>query len=516
MYVRHSLSQVVGNNIITLWTGYPSIGAQVQYDYVQSTVGKYTEGFVSDTISLDRLTLVLGLRAGRATSGIAATTTPGIANFTQFLPTINAPAVDNVYDFKTVNPRVGFTYALDDSRKTIARASYATFAGQLPGNSASFVSSIQPYTYVYYYATDLDKNGKPCTAADGAALSKGILPGNGCNGLADINEINVKSPDFAASNVNLKSGGVFPSANKVGNLSAPRTQEVMVGVDHELMPNFGLTATFTYRYMNNFLWNPPNGVTSSSYKQVGTFTGTFANVGSVSQPFFAASGVQPGYNAQNRPDYHQRYLGFEVGATKRMSNHWMGRFGFASTSWNEYFDAPDAILDPTRTPYASTEFQNLQRSGPLVNGGPVVIRSTGSGKSNIYLLPPKYQLTANGLYQGPWGIDLGANLVYRQGYGEPFYRSRVSTHDPVLNNKDLLLTSGVDQFRLDPVTSFDVRLEKMFKFGTTNVAFDFDIFNLFNNATVLGLQYDARSTAYNTVQEIMQPRIARLGLRFNF
>ena len=42
------------------------------------------------------------------------------------------------------------------------------------------------------------------------------------------------------------------------------------------------------------------------------------------------------------------------------------------------------------------------------------------------------------------------------------------------------------------------------------------MFNLFNNATVLGKQYDARLTAYNSVLEIMNPRIARIGARFFF
>ena len=144
------------------------------------------------------------------------------------------------------------------------------------------------------------------------------------------------------------------------------------------------------------------------------------------------------------------------------------------------------------------------------------VRSSGSGKSDIYLLPPKYQLAANGLYQAPWGIDLGANLVFRQGYGEPFFRSRVNARDPVIAVKNLLLANGADQFRLDAVTSLDARIEKMFKFGTTSVAFDFDMFNLFNNATVLGKQYDARLTSYDTIQEIMNPRIARLGVRFFF
>src|SRR5579864_6170713 len=499
-------SAVNGDNIITYWLGYPNLGAAVQYDYLTSTVGKYTSAYATDTLSLDRLTLTAGLRYDRSTSSILPYTTPAVPGFQQFLPTVNTPAQNNVYDFNTFTPRVGLTYALNDSRKTVARASYAMFASQLPANAANFVSAIQPYTFVYYYTVDKQTNGQPCVTA-------GV---NGCNVLADPSEIDVAHPAYG-NNVNLKNPGVFTTSSTVAsNLTAPRTQEFMGGVDHQLAPNFGVSATFTYRYMNDFLWNPRNGVTSSSYVQTGTFTGTFANVGSVSVPFYAAPNAQIGYNAQNRPDYHQRYMSLEATATKRMSNHWMARLGFASTSWNEYFDAPDAILDPTKTPYFSGEFSNTTYSGPLVNGGPVVFKTAGSGKSNIYLLPPKYQMTANGLYQGPWGLDFGANLVVRQGYGEPWNRTKVTTTDPVLNAKDLLLTPTVDEFRLSPVASLDVRLEKMFKFGTTNAAFDFDIFNLFNSATTLGYQYDARLTSYNTVQEIMQPRIARLGVRFFF
>ena len=500
-------SAVNGNNIITYWGGYPNLGAAVQYDYVLSTVGKYAQAYLTDTISLNRFTLTGGIRFDHQTSSLLPTTTPGVPGFTQFLPTVNTPGVDNVYDFNNLTPRVGITYALDESRKTVARASYAMFASQLPANQASFVSTIQPYSYVYYYTVDRQTNGQPCVAV-------GV---NGCNGLADPSELDIAHPDHSR-NINLSHPGVFSTTNKVGNVTAPRTQEFMVGADRELMVNFGVSATFTYRYMNNFLWEPPNGVTG--YRQVGTFTGTFANVGSVSIPYYSSIGAVAGggFIAQNRPDYHQRYLGFEASATKRMSNHWMARLGFASTSWNEYFDASDAILDPTRAPYATSEWSSAGTtlSGPNVNGGPVVFKTSGSGKSNIYLLPPKYQLTANGMYQGPLGIDFGANLVFRQGYGEPWYRDRVASHDPVINNKTLLLGSAVDQFRLDPVASFDVRLEKMFKFGPTSAAFDFDVFNVFNAATTLGNQYNARLTTYNTVQEIMQPRIARLGVRFFF
>src|SRR5262249_45509032 len=164
-----SLSQVPGHHIITIHTGYPNMIAQAQQDFVASTVGKYTNAFVTDTISLNRLTIIAGVRWDRATSSLKATTVPGVPNF-PLLPDTPVKAVDNAYDFNNVTPRVGITYALDNGRKTIARASYAMFASQLPGNAASFVSPVQPYTYVYYNA--IDRNG---------------------NGVADLNEI-----DFAS------------------------------------------------------------------------------------------------------------------------------------------------------------------------------------------------------------------------------------------------------------------------------------------------------------------------------
>jgi hypothetical protein len=309
--------------------------------------------------------------------------------------------------------------------------------------------------------------------------------------------------------------------NKIGDLSAPLTQEMMFGVDREVVANFGVSATFTYRYMNNFVWNPRNGVTPASYVQSGTFTApaSLPEVGGRTVPIYRATSAEAGYHAENRPDYHQRYLGFELSATKRMSNHWMGRFGFGSTSYNEYFDSSAAIIDPTRTPYASDQFGStaqLQNAGPLFNGGPVATRSTGSGKTGVYLVAPKYQLSANGMYEGPWGFDFGANFVLRQGYVQPFYRSRVASGDPVLGNKNALLVNTIDEFRLDSVSTFDARVEKKFTFSRTNLALDFDVFNLFNQATVLQRQLDARLTTFDNILEVMNPRIARLGVRFFF
>jgi hypothetical protein len=469
--------------------------AQVTQDFITSSAGRYVNGFVTDTISLNRLTVIAGVRVDRSSSSLNTSTTPAVAGFENVLPAKTVQGVDNAYLFTNVTPRVGITYALDDSRKTILRSSYALFASQLPASAATFISPAQ-YSYALYNA--VARNGSnvadPSSIVGGLVGQKGFDPAN---------------------------PGALSTANRIGNITSPLTHEVLVGVDREVAPSFGVSATVTYRYMNKFLWNPPLGATRADYLQTGTFTGTFANVGSVSVPYWGlnpavASANKFGFTAQNRPDYHQRYLGFELSATKRMSNRWMARFGFSTQSWNEYFDAADAIMDPTPTPSASTSFQNLTQSGPLVNGGAVVVRSAGSGKSGIYLVAPKYTLSANGLYQGPWGINLGGNLSARQGYGEPWFRSRVNARDPMVPSKNLLLGPSADATRLPGVVELDARIEKMFKFQRTNVGFDFDIFNILNRPTTLGIQYDGRVATYNQILEIQNPRIARVGLRLTF
>ena len=504
----NSISEVTGSRIFDIHVGYPDMVAYAQRDNNSNTQGKYINGFVTDTISMDRLTVTAGIRFDHQTSSYLETFSHGVPGIA-LMPDITAPAVKDAYKFDVAAPRVGLTYALDSGRKTIARASYAMFASQLPGNAAGFVSPIQPYTYVYYNAVDKQSNGQPC-------VTVGV---NGCDGVASLAEILFSQGVQGSQNVDLTNPSKLSSSNIVNkDLKAPRTNEFMFGFDRELMPNFGVSATMTYRRMTDFIWNPGIGVKASDYVKTGTFTGTFANVGTVSIPYYGLknfTGV--GREATNRPDYHQRYLGLELSATKRLSDHWMARVGFASTTWNEYFDGPEGRLDPTPSPaFRLGSYSNYTATGPNIDGGPVVVQTGGSGKSGIYLLPPKYQVTANGLYQAPFGIDFGANFTMRQGYGQPFYRDRVNTSDALVATKTILLTQGTDQFRLDKVSTFDARAEKMFKFGRTSIAADFDVFNLFNNATVLGKQYNARVTAYNNILEIMNPRIARLGVRFFF
>ncbi len=110
--------------------------------------------------------------------------------------------------------------------------------------------------------------------------------------------------------------------------------------------------------------------------------------------------------------------------------------------------------------------------------------------------------------------------MMRQGFGQPWYRSRVSgSSDALAGSKTVLLNQDLTTNRLPYVQTLDLRIGYKLRIKRTSINFDFDMFNLLNSATVLGRQYDYRltgNTGFDKTLEIMNPRIARIGVRFSF
>jgi hypothetical protein len=499
-----SITTWPGTKTQSIWVGYPNILVKAIRDNASNTEGKYNSAYLGDTISVKRATINLGVRWDRSTSSTLPASVGAVPGFEAAgLVALTVPGVPDAIKFNNVTPRVGVNYSLDESRKTQARVSYAIFASQLGATEASVVSPAQ-YSYIYYNA--IDRNG---------------------NNLAETSEILFNQGNQGYSGFDPKNPTrVDKSVNVIGSdLRSPKTHEILAGLDREVAPQFSVSGTFTWRRFTDQRWSPRIGVRQAQFTQTGTFTGTFAEVGTVSVPFYAInpSAIPPGGGREfiNREGYHQQYLGFEMSATKRMSNHWMARLGFSTNSHTEHFDDPSqSIEDPTAQCDSGSALNVYgSRCVALVDGGQVVRQTAGSGKSQIFVSLPKYQMIANGMYEAKWGINFGGNLVTRQGYSQPFFRSQVVTTDTLSNRKSVLLNNDFDSNRLPAVTSFDGRVEKMFTFGKAKFAVDFDVFNLFNSGTVLGKTYDARLTGalgYNQIREIIQPRIARIGLRLNF
>jgi hypothetical protein len=285
-------------------------------------------------------------------------------------------------------------------------------------------------------------------------------------------------PEHPASGINF---------NRVDpDLKSPKTHELVLGLDRELAPNLGISAAVTWRRFNDVIWSgidlttgntvyPLVGVTRADYVQEGVVEGNVPPLGAYHQAYYTprpeSLPVGNGAEYRNRPDYHQRFVGFELQATKRMSNKWMGRLGFSTNSHHEYFDDPStAVQDPT----ASTTWPNIA-------GGSYVTQTNGSGKS------------------------------------EPFF-STVESADPGLPEKRVLLVDP-DKNRLPGVLTLDLRAEKGFAIRGTQLMLTLDMFNVMNSSTTLGRQYDVTATGatgFHNTLEIMNPRLIRLGARFQF
>ena len=119
----------------TLWPGNGILGARADADHARSrrcsaraaapTARTYMDFYVGDTISKGRATIDLGVRydhqGGRALPSVTAANPA----FPTLVPGLNFAGYDAPFTWNNVSPRAGLTYALDEARKTVARASYA-------------------------------------------------------------------------------------------------------------------------------------------------------------------------------------------------------------------------------------------------------------------------------------------------------------------------------------------------------------------------------------------------------
>ena len=298
------------------------------------------------------------------------------------------------------------------------------------------------------------------------------------------------------------------------NYHANRDHELIFGVDHQLVPNVAVGAAYTLRRTNDWpTWNPRIGLTSADYSVIATpSNGTYSAV--VYAPDDAkVDATGGGRILENRPGYHSVYSGLEFTLNKRLANRWMARVAFSLNDWHERYDSPDAIQNPTRTDSTNSgTFGNGTLSGPGTDGGQIAPRSGGSGKGDIFY-NARWQLNANGFYQFPMGLEVGANIFGRQGYVEPLIFQLSAGGDSTVR---ALATQNLDDNRYPNLWDTDVRVAYTVNVSPVKFLLSLDVFNMFNAGTTLSQNRNLSASAFGTINEIISPRIARLGVKFQF
>lgn len=476
---------------------------------------KYYYGYLSDTITADRLTLSLGLRYDYQTGDVQTSFSPANPAFPNILPSASAPARDGVITWKDLSPRVGATYALGPQRRTLARFSYARYANQLGAYPNNQLSAIPGVAYAYYPWLNAGPNN--------------LTPGS----------VDTSGNPFRTINFNPANPGSPTSPHSIDpNLKSQKTDEIVGGMEHELLPNFAVGAAYTYRRYKDFYFSyRSSGGAIPTYVFDHINDGTRAPVGGVtpppftlpdgtrySVPVYAISGtVPPGSFFTNRPNYTQTFNGVELTLNKRLSSGWMMRGSFAYNDAKQQV-GPGACVDPNNSFYTSGEDSV---PGACEDGGIVAPNAGGgSGSFGFVNLNSKWQANLSGAYQLPLGFTVAGNFFVRQGYPIAYYVQDTGGQDR-LSRRVYVVPIGRNRY--GSVSQVDLRLEKNIPITSTiSATLAADMFNVLNTNTVLqrnerlGQGFAATSneltsgTGTNTVFETQAPRILRFSGRISF
>ena len=463
-------SSVRGGGATARFSNGTPIEATLYRNSNTETALKQISGYVQDAYSKGRMTINAGLRFDYQDDRALSSSVPANAMIPELLPAVNFAGADAGIQFYDWSPRLGVTYDLSNDGKTVIKGNYAVYWG----TGISTAASLNPVGEVSLRFPWNDLNRDSFVQRNELDLTR-IL-----NRTGNYDPANPSSP--------VSSTTIDP------NFTNDRTDEFSIGVERELMENFGVGAAYIYRtYPDYENFTTTNGVRSEDYVPV-TFTANCGN-STCDQPSYTVTYFQlpftlPGTGTRRNADRTRVYNGLELTARKRFSNRWMlnASANVQSTVYN--YGGPNvSYQDPTdiaKLDGAQTGTANARWVGKLT-----------------------------GLYVLPW-YDIGVSgfLNMRQGY--PFNRYILSP-----SRTGGIGTANVDidrwgDVRLDNFYQVDMRLEKQFTFGRTKWAAAFDVFNLLNSNVVLGRTAQQNSTRANFVTEVLAPRVARVGVRLNF
>ncbi len=447
--------------------------------------------YAGDTWRMSKLTLNLGLRYDHSDTQANAASAPANKIAPDLVPALSFPGQEGP-SFNNISPRVGMTYDVAGDGKTVVRANYARFydsVGPFPGNYINPLGERGDYTglYVYYY----DANGDGTVTRDELLDSQYGIYGT-------IGGFSLAGPQQTLAN-NI--------ANRVidGDFNSENTTEFILGAERQIGETMSIGGNYVYRKYNNLQDTYRPGITSANFNCAPltvtnpvsgeSFTTNFCDLPAVIDKFILL-------NTENR---NRTYSGFEVTFNKRMSNSWMMRVTGEFKDQKIHFEDDGSTFggsfqDPTNIPFTNDTWWAEQ--------------STGSGSGGVYT-GSRWAFKVSTAYQMPWDLTVGGYLKVIDGNVVPIIR-RLGFQN-YTNGAFNVLLEPFDQEKLDTLTYLDLRIDKGFAMGNAGkLSVSADIFNTFNANTALRIERRANVFQFREEQEIISPRIFRLGVRYQF
>jgi len=444
--------------------------------------------YIQDSIKKGRATINLGLRFDHQHDLATPGTVPANRLLPTQLPAINFPGADSKARYNNWSPRVGITYDLRGNGKSVLKASASRYYG-IGMFTASALEPTGTTTTLRFPWKDL--NGDKVVQASELQVFK-----------ADGKTLNLlNSPAGYDPD---KPGSPITTAIVDPQLKNDITDEAIIGLDHEVVSNFGVGAMFIYRKYHQFCGSSQQGCVGSAVRYLDSVypTGPIA----FTAPCGNALCDQPSYTGYyfNGPTLHtntieenigeyRTYAGLELTARKRLSNHWMMSTSYVRNNEKLYEVTPGVdFLDPTnRNPVNMVSgYEDGTRNGPHV-------------------------FKLSGMYQLPW--DITASAFYNAHSNFPFNPNITSPTRPNGLGTVTILIYPTNSQRLPAVQTLDLNFDKSIRLGgARRVTLNAAMFNISNANTALGQTARQNTSTANFLTSIVGPRVVRFGLRVNF
>jgi hypothetical protein len=489
----------VGGNTTARFTRGVATNADLHRDAATAYELKHWGFFLQDTYTRGRLTGLVGLRFDSQADKALAASVDAHPFVPELLPAVSFAGADPGVTWNDWSPRLGLTYDVFGTGRTVVRTSYSIYYGQMgPGSVAAILN---PLTAVQLRLPWTDTNGDQFVQRSELDLNTPatLITGNW----------NRNAPDSPTT-----TNTVDPSLPNVGAAvdAAGRTFEYIAGIDHELARNFAVGASYIWRKYDQFRWDDTVGLSANDYSAVEGFVATGCPGGCPAITYYRPNFLLPTTQVRAaRPDYYRDFNGVEFTARKRYADNWMLNASLALNDAKEHFDGPagyGAIVPVLLTVQSDDPTQVA-----AFNGGQYAPESAGSGIGAVFT-NARWLVKVSGMYSLPFDVNLSAFYNARQGY--PFIEA-IQVASRGNGAADILVpVNQVGDTRLDAFQQMDVRAEKNFTVRGVRLTGSVDVFNVFNANTVLTRERQLNSSRAGLARGILAPRVARFGVRMTW
>ncbi len=453
--------------------------ASIQRDLILSEWLRRYSFFIQDTMTFGKLSINLGIRYDNETSKVKDEIIPESKLLPHLLPGLNIKEIDPGMSWSVLSPRLSLIYDITGDGKNVIKINLARYGSQEGFGMGHFFNPAD-WAGIGVYWQDLNGDGLP----QNDELYGEDDDGNLVQPVTAYNRI------WKWGTLNLENPNSTDTGNKIDpNFNSPLLDELTIQFEKELATDFALRLEGFYKKSHNGIWDRPMLLDGTKEPLFSDSNPNYVDTGEV-EPETGQKiwGIVDDYDYFYRTNYqkrHSKYLAGQVVLIKRLSNRWMLDASFTYSSWKRYYEGE--YTDP----------HNIWHFEGGVNAN----------------MNSRWQFKTSGLYQFPFGINASWVFRAREGYVLQPY---VKEQRPGLGNSTFYDGVRGDN-RLPAFYELDLRLEKVFQIGErSRVILSADAFNALNSNHELNRDQLITSDRFDTVNKILNPRVFRFGIRFDF